>query len=109
MGERYVELERLKQRPSVFLGPDGKIIDPGPPPQSLYGYGGRKEEEMTHFPCPDCKRIFKKARGVLRHAMRFHDVDLPSAKAMMKQSKKMAYVKRINIIKVRKIETGINY
>lgn len=99
MGSRYVELERLKRRPSVFIGPDGKIVDPGEPPPRLAFGSSSSHQEPTCFPCPLCKRTFVTSKGVLRHAMRFHEKDLEGAKAVRKQSKKMAYVKQNNVKK----------
>ncbi len=70
MGDQYVELERLKRHPSVFLGPDGRIIDPGPPPPRLAFGDSTADDDNVLYPCPVCKKMFKKSQGVLRHSMR---------------------------------------
>ena len=122
MGSRYVELERLKNKPSVFIGPDGKIVDPGDPPPRLAFGSSASQHGPTCFPCPLCnKRTFVTSKGVLRHAMRckfyniyiydfiwgnddfsfsVHGKDLEGAKAVRRQSKKMAFVKHNNVKKV---------
>ena len=70
MGSRYVELERLKHRPSVFIGPDGKIVNPGDPPPRLAFGSSSSHQDPTCLPCPLCKRTFVTSKGILRHAMR---------------------------------------
>lgn len=85
MGERYVELEQLRRLPSVFVGPDGRVVDPGAPPAHLsslkergVGGGGRAGASSSGssnelpFGCPrsTCFKAFRTWLGVKRHLMR---------------------------------------
>lgn len=77
MGQRYRELQELKKRPSVFLGPDGKLIDPGPAPARYSAFGSDckensrpGEEGRLTYECPICRKKFLKFGGVERHIKR---------------------------------------
>ena len=73
MGDRYVELERLKKRPPVFVGPNGKIIPPGEATFTVAMDGTIKEKEDVKrriYPCPICKVEFKEIKNAYRHLRR---------------------------------------
>lgn len=71
MGEKYRDLQKLKQRPTVLMGPDGKVIEPGAPTKSLYSSpDSAKENQETkplRYPCPYCKKDYNKLVSVYKH------------------------------------------
>jgi hypothetical protein len=68
MGERYVELQRLKQKAPVFLGPDGKIVEPGAPPPYLSALEQDSDGENEYFlPCILCDKEYRHMKNVTRH------------------------------------------
>eukprot|EP00095_Tigriopus_kingsejongensis_P001939 maker-scaffold246_size239296-snap-gene-1.30 protein:Tk01939 transcript:maker-scaffold246_size239296-snap-gene-1.30-mRNA-1 annotation:"hypothetical protein Phum_PHUM332850" len=86
MGERYHELERLRQKPCVFVGPDGKIVEPGVPPPN--GNMNRLED-LSDFPCPLCHKQFEKLKGLSRHIIRIHKKTQEEATQIQRKSKRM--------------------
>ena len=93
MGDRYVELERLKKRPPVFVGPHGKIIPPGKARFTVATDGTIKPKEEPKawiYPCPICKMEFKEIRNVYRHLRRGHKKEEEEAKQLKKKALKNA-------------------
>ena len=76
MGTQLVELEKLKQKPSVFLGPDGTIIEPGAPPGVMPVNPASDAVAKENVPsphsyaCPICQRDFEKLSNLGRHLIR---------------------------------------
>ena len=116
MGERYVELQELR-RQSVFVGPDGNILDPGslPARRSRHSSG---ESSADTFPCPECPKDFVSLAGVQMHLIKSkftalnaygtysimmydfstaHKLSRDDSKRLMKKSKKMALNQRLGL------------
>ncbi len=78
MGQKYVELERLRRLPSVFVGPDGRVMNPGAPPAYLSPIKKGKSSKQgassssQAYSCPrsTCFRTFADWTGVRRHLIR---------------------------------------
>lgn len=76
MGAQLVELEKLKQKPSVFLGPSGQIVEPGLPPAMASfnptsdSAGKENLKSPVSYSCTICQRGFEKLSNLGRHLIR---------------------------------------
>ncbi|TRY72596.1 hypothetical protein TCAL_10854 [Tigriopus californicus] len=87
MSERYNELQRLKKKPCLFVGPDGKVVDPGPIPSNDCS---PNINPPSGFACPLCMKEFEKLNLVYRHLVRTHKKSSLEANNLRKKSKRMA-------------------